>query len=165
MTLLLDITRAQTRAVKAAVEKIAGPLPGDSADDLAALIADLLDSPAEMRRLNNSLFARLGSGELTQPTRLNTSRAELAELFADRRQVLAQFRALARQLVEHGAVVPNLPKLDAVIDELDALHDEVFSRWGVFSADAAAKARAAHERGETISLDEVIHERSARSHS
>lgn len=158
MSLLLEVTRAQTRAAREAVEQFKAPLTAESAEDLTGLISDLLGYPARMRRLNNLIFAQLRYPEHRQLGWLNDARSSLMQRFEESRALLDQVRKLAESTATHGGHVPNLNRLSAAIAELDSLRDEIFSRWGIFEPNALEGARLAHERGETIPLDELIDE-------
>ena len=71
------------------------------------LIGEILDYPAQMRRMYHSLVARVASGELHQPAALNAARRAFAEVFDAHRDVLARYSELAAEFESETEASPK----------------------------------------------------------
>jgi hypothetical protein len=127
-------------------------------NDLEDVVRECLELPAVMKNLWNTTFDRIASRQYEQAEEIAALRDPLENLFDETIAGVEAVRARVQERQGSGAPINRADELGAALKELRRIKDFVFEHWPRFDDKDDEEAWAAYRRGESIPLDDLIHE-------
>jgi len=155
-TIHYRIQRSKAQAIVEAVEAWKANHATAPMRDAADLVRECLAFQEEMRRTYAAMFDRAAAGEIDD---FQGTGEALRDLFGEILNSMRAVRDSVCQLDMSGQKVARAEELSAMIAELERKTGEIFERWPWLpTAEEVAEARAAVERGDFQTVEEILHE-------
>jgi hypothetical protein len=159
MSVLSPVFTAEPRALAQVLEETElHPSYDGQRDQLVALVKavlpDVVETPARMKRLNNAVGERLLGGPRTWRD-VEEARTEFEEIFTTH-------AANVTRVLEAAALLAfaeeDLARLRTAQEAMERLRSQIFGRWQSYTPADHADALAEVQQGKVRDLDEVIRE-------